>query len=807
MSTFKTQAEMSAALEFIQYLEQVKSGSLAGNQGINRSLERLSLSLDAVLEALQSAKMSFLEGGGDISFSANTLTWTSDLTIYFPGELNLVRSNVIPAASLSGLSNGKVIYVVLDRATEGATLTPVVAASLIAFLAVIAGQPDRLDYLILARATSDGLTFFDGRRIVEGYALASEGYVDTQYGQQTELTLVHDNEIENKEIFLTGGGNISWDLSAAEFSWTAALVFEFPSSPGNNRILVASSPMVIPAGYVMYVTLSRSPVGIVNLTPATALSGTLSASDDIFIVAFHKVSDGRLYLRNGQSLVDGETTRLGAVRTGVQWMYKQPGSGVQVTDFTESGAFPSRSYRVGSNELMVYRNGIKARVSDAYWLGAYPLGVLVGSISADDHYLEEADAVGTGNRILWLADDGSSEGHPVATHDPDWTWPDAADYIEAFIGIHGDAPSPVDGVGIHPEPGGGPIEGTVKLKAGANVSLAYDFPNNAITIGASISAGVTSLELFGGSGPKTGALALVESTTVDIAEVGPSQFKFDVKSPYSLGLQAATTPSAANPYATYSDFDFMSGFDVVWGTDGTSKKIYTIGGVLRSGGVSYPSRSYTERVEFSGANVFPSDTLLLNGWNYAYLYPGISPNVKPRGVLSSLPPAAAGTGKHPSNSTYIFLSSVYVNASSEVKPFVKRGSFVELGFERAITSQFSGVVWAGTGTYSTVTLEDPAIPASGVREIEVELQLNVDTGALAVGDRVEVRVRVPGYTDYRSYYASRGNPSTVFLNLVLPIDPNNEVEISGSAEILSVSSATLTGYVEGRFTAADGMGA
>lgn len=807
MSTYKTQAEMSAALEFIQYLEQVKSGSLAGNQGINRSLERLALSLDAVLEALQAAKMSFLEGGGDISFSSNTLTWTSDLTLYFPGELGPVRSNVIPAASLSGLSNGRVVYVILDRTTDGAILTPVVAASMVAFLAAMAGQPDRLDYLILARATTDGITFFDGRRIVEGYALASEGYVDTQYGQQTELTLVHDNQIENKEIFLTGGGNISWDLSATEFSWNAPLIFEFPSSPGNNRILVAGSPIVIPAGHVMYVTLSRNPVGIVDVSPSTALSGTLSSSDDIFIVAFHKISDGRLYLRNGQSLIDGETTRLGAVRTGVQWMYMQPGSGVQVSDFTESGTYPSRSYRVGSHELMVYRNGLKARASDAYWLGAYPVGVLVGAISSDDHYLEESDAVGTGNRILWLADDGSTEGHPVATHDPDWTWPDASDYIEAFIGIHGDAPSPVDGLGIHPEPGGGPIEGTVKLKAGANVALSYDFPNNAITIGASISAGVTSLSLFGGTGPQTGALSLVESPTIEISEPVGSTFRFDLKSPLSLGLLASTVPSVANPYATYSDFDFMSGFEVVWGTDGTTKKIYTLGGVLRSGGVAYPSRTVSDRVEFDGSDVFPLDSLNLNGWNYAYLYAGVSPNVKPRGILASDPPVGAGLGTHPSDSSYMFLTSVYINASSEIKPFVKRGSFVQLGFERAITSQFSAVGWSGVSSYTAVTLASPAIPGSGIREVSVELQLSVDTGALAVGDRVEVRVRVPGFTDYRSYYATRGNASTVFLNVVLPLDPSDQVEISGSTEITGVSSATLTGYVEGRFTAADGMGA
>ena len=41
MSVLKTVAEITSAQELIQALEELKSGSLAGPDGINRALERL----------------------------------------------------------------------------------------------------------------------------------------------------------------------------------------------------------------------------------------------------------------------------------------------------------------------------------------------------------------------------------------------------------------------------------------------------------------------------------------------------------------------------------------------------------------------------------------------------------------------------------------------------------------------------------------------------------------------------------------------------------------------------------------------
>lgn len=809
MSEFKTKAEITAANEFIQYLEQLKSGSLAGNQGTNRALERLALNLDAVLEAVQGAKSTFMTGGGSISFAANTLTWSSNITLSFPGELNLVTNNVITAGSVGSLTAGKILYVVLDRATNGATVSIVTAGSMSAFVALMAGNANRLDYFALAGVTSDGITFFNGQRIVEGYALNSDWYVDTQYGQQTELTLVHTNQKENLRLLLTGGGNLSWDLSATEFSWSSALYIEFPTALGTDRIQSSSSPVVIPAGNVMYVTLTRSPSGISNVTPSVAAIGSVPNADDTFVVAIHKAADSRLYLWNGQALSDGETILLGSARTGVQWMYADVGAGTRTTDFTVGGSFPTRAYRVGSNELLVFRNGLKARPSrTAYWSGTYPAGALVGAIGTDDWYLEENSGSGTGYRILWLRDDGTATGHASDAHDPPWVWPQSDDYVEALIGVQGDGPSPVESIGIYPEPGSGPLENDVKIKAGSGVSLSYDVPNNAIVIAAAATAGVASLALSGGSGAQGGAVVILESTTVDISEPAAAQFKFDVKAPFSTGLLNSTTPSATNPYVTMSDLMPLQGFDVVWCTEGSGQTVYTGGGVLLSNGIAYVSNQTSGtngRVEFDSGDVYGADTLAPNTWCYAYLYPASAAGYRPRAKISSSPPSSTAWGAHPSDSTYKYLSSVFVSGTG-VKAFVKSGSWVDLGFDHDISAAFSSLTFSGVSTYADVSLAGTYIPVT-TRYIRVRMRVNLDTGAVATDDQVEVRVKAKDFGSSRNYFATRGAASTVDFFLDLPLNPSDVVSISGNADIDSVAEVLVLGYSEGRYTAATNMGA
>jgi len=580
MTTYKTLDEITTDLELIQYLEQLKSGSLLGNVGINRSLERLATNLDVVLEALQGAKATFMEGGGTIGFTANTLTFSSNLTLHFPGMLGSVKTNVISTVDspVATLTAGKVGYVILDRNTDGATVALDVAASMTAFITLLAGDTARLDYQIIFIATTDGLTFFDGRRLREGFSITADGFVDSQYGQQSEVTTVHENQKENVRFFLTGGGDISWDVSSTFFTWSSAIIIEFPSSVGNNRILAGSSPATIPAGSLMYVTLTRDPGGVVNVSPTIAVIGSAPDTDNVLVLAMHK-SDGRLYLWNGQSLVDGETTRLGGVQSGIQWMFRALGTGTQSADFTVGGAFPNRSYRVGTGELMVYRNGLKQRASNAFWNGINPAGALVGSITEFDHYVEERqDASGTGIRIFWLRDDGTALGHPDATHDPEWEWPDSDDYVEAFIGLQGEGSDETD------------------------------------------------LSAFQGT------------SSVSVTEVAPGVLEFEVPAPRGAGLANSSTPGVGNPYAVWSDFDLMSGFETVWSTQGTTRAIFTGGGVLRSNGVAYRSTTTANRVSILDSQIFPADTLTPSAWNYVYLYPAVTSGDPPRGVVASLAP-------------------------------------------------------------------------------------------------------------------------------------------------------------------------
>jgi hypothetical protein len=460
---------------------------------------------------------------------------------------------------------------------------------------------------------------------------------------------------------------------------------------------------------------------------------------------------------------------------------------------------------------MVFRNGLKARPSTtAYWNGTYPAGSLVGTIGNNDWYLEENTSIGRGSRIIWLADDGTAAGHPAATHDPEWGWPESDDYIEAFIGVQGDGPSPVESLGIYPEPmGGSPIENDVKLQAGSGVTLTYNPANNSIVITAAATAGVASLASSGGSGPQGGAVTLVESSTVEISEPGPAQFLLEVKAPYKDGLLNSTTPSNVNPYVTHLDVTPLQGFEVVWCTEGANQTVYTGGGVLLSGGDAYYSYQVTGnfgRVEFTDADVYTGDTLTPNTWCYAYLYPNTVVGRKPRGCVSvDAPDPSVVWGAHPDDPTYKFLTSVFVSAAG-IKAFAKSGSWVRLGWEHDITAAFSSLVFSGVSTYADVSLAGSYLPST-TRYVHVRMRVTVDTGAVAVDDRVEVRVKAKDFGSFRTYFATRGSASTVDFFLDLPLNPTDVVSISGSADISSVSEVVLLGYSEGRLTAAENMGA
>lgn len=460
MSTFKTRAEISGSSEFVQYLEQLKSGSLASGEGVNRALERLAENNNALMDAVQGAKSHWLVGGGTLALSSLTLSWSSALRIYFPGELGGVSYNEVASGS-QALGASSVLYVVLDRESEGAAVTLQVASSWADYLAVVSGEEDRLDYLPIGfHHAGAGLFLLNGQVLRDGYAL--EGMArDTQYGQQAEVTQVRSQQKDNLNLALVGGGDISWDAGTGILTFSAHLDIEFPQSSGRNRVSAAS--FTIPAGSVLYVTLSRNPSGVAVLTPVVAAYGSVPDTDSALVLASHRSIDSRVYLWDGTALSDGETARLGGVRTGVQFFWKSGGLGVnsQVYDLT-SLVSANTEYRVGSGELMVYRNGRKASASRAYWQGVYPAGSLNTSLGGldplDDYVEEDTDGVGgvlTGNRILWLREDPTPRGGSLTANETstslyfaagtfpanlEQTFPQSDDTVEIFVGNQGAAP-------------------------------------------------------------------------------------------------------------------------------------------------------------------------------------------------------------------------------------------------------------------------------------------------------------------------------------------------------------------------------
>lgn len=530
MSEFKTRAEIAAANEFIQYLEKLRSSSPLGT---NRALERLAENTNALMQRVQQLNFGQVLGGGTWSLSSGTLSFSSNITIMLFGETGQAAQNAISSAAspINFPGFGAVAYVVVDRATGGLIGSVQVALSG-NYITAISGQDDRLDYIIIAWYDFAGVTFPDGRRLLDGESLSNNGFTDTQYGQQTELTQVRENQKENLNLRLVGGGDLTWDEGTTTLTWSQNLLITFPQSAGSNRVIAGS--VSIPANNAWYATLSRSPAGIIDVaTGVASIAGGVPDTDDTFVLAVHNGADDRIYLADGTALSDAETVKLGGVRIGVQWYYKSLGAGVQVTDFAASlGA--STSYRRGTGELMVYRNGIKAIASRAFWEGGtYPgtgaLNTTSGGISAFDDYVEEDAGDGTGTRIIWLEDDsGDTIEHAAGTHDPPLEYPAADDLVEAFIGVQGQRPTVSVPDGIYGfEQVWTPDLNTIRLNGGHLVSQGEQYTYNGV--GAGSGADVTVADMIGSE-----VLSPGDWHYIYIGPNGPGtfpDFKLSVKSP------------------------------------------------------------------------------------------------------------------------------------------------------------------------------------------------------------------------------------------------------------------------------------
>jgi hypothetical protein len=672
---------MVAAGEFIVYGEKLESGALSSATGINRALHRLAQSTDALLDVLQSDRNMVLVGGGTLAWEATggTFTRTSNITLRMLNEVGATSSNVLSSATALTLATaGNVAYAILDRETDGATVTVGVAASMSAFLTLITGNADRLDYQLLAVRDGTGLVLWDGRRILDGESLTNDGFTDTQYAQQSEMDTVHKNQKENLQFLLHGGGWVTWDETAGTITWDDDLTIAFPAYAGNN--IIPADSATVAAGEFLVVTLTREPGSSLDIsgTISVVADGSVALGDDVFVIGHHDANDGRFYFWEGTSLNDGDRRRLGGVGAGVDFFYSAYGTATQVIDLTEGGTYPERSYKVGDGSLMVYMNGIKCKASAAYWSGSYPSGSLIGSLDDGDRYVEEDDGTSNGTNIIFLADgQATSEPlyHPASTHTLPFAWPSTTDWLEAFVGLQGEGPSPMDSLGIYPEPGGGPFTGNVTLKEGADITLTYDAPNNAIVIAAALSAGVASLEANGGSeGAQTGAIVVDGGTNITVDDSVPGTLTIDCDIALSAGqvaaLAGAYAPSASNPFATEASVDPLIGFDLIAAL--TEDEIHISSGTFYLSGEQYP---VADKITVATTDTVTADAPGPGGWAYLYLGPGTSDGAVPVGYVGGTAPVA---GLHPSDSDLHFLSSVYFTASSKFAPFTKRGHQVEL---------------------------------------------------------------------------------------------------------------------------------
>ncbi len=813
----KTHAELDSDNDFIQYLEALLSGTLDTGTGINRPLGRLARNTDALLETVQGVKVQpFSQGGGTITWDGSNLTFSSTFEIAMLNEIEGTTINQITTAQspITLAGDGAIAFVQLNRTTQNAQLTVQTTTNLEAFrLAVLTDDADRLDWFIVAMRVGTSLVLWDGRRVRSGFSLTNSGFTDTQYAQQSEVTQLRSDTNENNGALLTGGGIVSWDTDTNTFTWTADLVIDHPGAAGRSTI--AASSLVVAAGNILYVDVTRLPGSDNPVTLTSAVPASVPTTNNIFVIAKHNADDSRLYLRDGTALTDGDQVNLGGLRTGVQWFYRQPGDSTQVTDLTESGTFPTRTYRIGAQELMVYRNGTKAKASLAYWSGAYPVGGSLittnGALEGDDEYVElDTDADGRGDEIIWMAD-GQAASEPLFHTGGGLTWPTASDKLEIFIGVQGEGTSPVDSIGKFGE--SETLEGAVKLEEGSNVTITRSDPNNSYIIGASITAGVASvsgetgvLTLVGGNNitvqpgvPAAGSITL-DGDVTDFEDLG------DISTDLSASVRNAVSPSTSNIVLTSNDVVAVSGFDKIWSR--SLNRVATTGGVLRVGSTTY--RSYGAELSANVGNIVPGDTLVDNEWFAIYVGPGASPGGDVSLFLSPVFPdlTANGAAVHPTQAGYAYIGSVY-RESGNLRAFTKVGDWTYLDEPWDLTARF--------GTFPNVAPINTNFLDSGGMDLEtkvsptaVKLQFRcVGAGTVPLERGVIFTGRDSGVA--RQHSAIMAQEAGGGASFIGSFDIEIPVEVTGGAwfdiraanGIASLDSVVCWAYADGRYTTGD----
>lgn len=855
MSELKTRTEIGAGETWVQVLEQLKSGSLSGGDGVNRLFERLAENDDTLFAALSSLANGFLTGGGSWSFSSTTFAWSSAFQVRWPGTRGAVHSNAVNAGNIGMPDAGGVAYVVLNRTTDGATVAVAYAASMSALRAIMAATTARADYFLLAYRSGSHVILSDGRRVLDGYSLTGDGSTDTQYAQTSAFTAVKNRQTQNHNLRLVGGGNLSWAvaLGTGTFTWSSdlSLLISGQATAGGDQhadYQVTADDIDLDEGEVAYLNLGDRDPGTGGVGSGPTLSLQVAAYDsftptaDQLIVAYHH-SDGRLYLCNGQSIGDGDTVILGAASVGLQWYLGEAGADEQAWDLTVGGTYPDRIYPVGTHALLVFRNGVKQKASDAYWDGTYPTGSLVGTIAAEDDYLEEDAGEGDGSRILWLRDTDTPDTDENTTkvyrtwetpvggvtsgedHDPPHTWPSAGTFIEAFIGIHGQGPSPVEGVRIEGEGPEDDLDGIVVFRAGAGIVLSYE--DGTLKIEVDSGAPVTSID--GGAGPQGGALTLAAGAGLaldDTTTPGTLEFALDaglgdldgVSSDLAAALLGPYTPSATNPVLSRRTVTALQGFDLVWSPGGT--KVRAAGGVLNEGASTtrHDSTALASYLEADAVTHTVGGGLVVGSWVYVYVkHVDLgNPNARPKLWFSMTPPdRSVQFGRYPGDTSYVFLTSAYYDGTGYLYPFTKNRCRVTLGRELDVSAAFAGAVGTLSGLYAWRATTPAPLPVTRGALARFRLRVTAVDPVNGRGNLFPLYIRPTGASGYRKHISVMAakllEPGSAAVdNTVIEFEFEAQLDGVGAFDIslpdvlyTGAPQVWLTGYDEPVASAAD----
>jgi hypothetical protein len=778
---FLTHAQLVASNWFISYLDQLRSGEVDVSD-LNGILGRLARNTDAVAEVLASQSASLLTWSGTVSYANPNLVFSAGPTLNVLSRQQNVHEVYVSDTTIQIDGSSQLAYVTLSResGTQTASVTVVNREDYI--VEAKADPAGSLDRHIIAMGTEDGVILAGGYFVRDGGSLTDNGSVDPFYAKQSDFATLQSQVREDRNLFLSEGGVITWDSGTGILTWSADMVLTFPASAGKNT--VAAGNATLAAGKVLIVTPSRAPGSDQALTPSVVDYG--SAGDEHVVLAY-RGSDDRVYLADGTALSDGDSTKLGGPRSGVQWFYRAVGDGTRIADITEGGSYPNRVYEVGTGGLMVYRNGVKQLTSDVYWSGSYPTGSVVGTLVGDEHYIEEMSDGSSGTRILWVQDhDGDFDdgiGHEDGDHTPAYDFPTAADNVEIFIGLQGEGPSPVESIGGYGVAGEA-LYGNVKIEGGTNVTVEHDAGNNSIKVNAT-GLGVSQLDVDG-AGALTGAVGLESGQNIDLTRGGSSvEVAVDVNLASVKNSTAAAT--GLSPVHTVMSAGAIQGFNYLW-FDGTSIRV-SGGTLISDAGVFHRITTSSSFLPSAGVGSDPPPS---NGWGYVYVRPAASEvhNASPQFGIGSQAPTTGG--RHPTEEAW-FLCSVYFESGSPYAFHHRNGHTLMTASLRLNASM--------TLTPDTTWKTEDCSALPGTALPQADLRVIVTFGA-ATTTEIDVR-RNAGASVLRHTLAKTDSDGEVHFTVELDEDLSFEHRVPMGA--VSSAELYLRGYYEDRSLAAGAM--